>query len=229
MSPDDLKRDAALRAAALVESGMVLGLGTGSTARHFVAEVGRLLADGTVRDLRCVPTSAATEAQATALGIPIVDLPETGVDLAVDGMDEYDDALDAIKGHGGALVREKIVAASATTFVLIGDGSKHVTRLGERMSLPVEVVVFGWRRTAAVLAELGATPVLRGGRQPFVSDNGNHILDCAFASGYEPAELARSLSQVPGVVEHGLFLGLADRAFVATAASTTELRRGVVP
>src|SRR5690606_4535912 len=171
---EDLKKQAALRAVTLVASGMTVGLGTGSTATHFVAELGRRLAAGELARVVGVPTSRATARQATALGIPLVEVPTAGVDLAVDGMDEYDDDLDAIKGLGGALLREKIVAASAATFVLIGDSSKHVKRLGEKAPLPVEVATFGWQPTAAALAGLGAVPALRrGGDQPFVTDNGN--------------------------------------------------------
>lgn len=221
---DRLKQAAALEAILLVESGMVVGLGTGSTAKHFVAELGRMLATGELEGVTGVPTSQTTAQQAKEVGIPLVELGAAGVDLAVDGMDEYDDALNAIKGLGGALLREKIVAAAASTFVLIGDASKHVTRLGSLAPLPVEVARFGWLRTAAVLEGLGAVPSLRSvDGEPFVSDNGNLILDCRFPGGFEPASLADSLSGVPGVMEHGLFVGMAHKAFVAGAAGTLTL------
>ena len=224
---EDLKKQAALRAVTLVASGMTVGLGTGSTATHFVAELGRRLAAGELARVAGVPTSRATARQATALGIPLVEVPTAGVDLAVDGMDEYDDDLDAIKGLGGALLREKIVAASAATFVLIGDSSKHVKRLGEKAPLPVEVATFGWQRTAAALAGLGAVPALRrGGDQPFVTDNGNYVLDCRFPGGLEPKAVARALCDVPGVLGHGLFLGIARQAFVATEDGVVELTSG---
>ena len=221
---DRLKQAAALEAILLVESGMVVGLGTGSTARHFVAELGRLLGTGELERVTGVPTSQATAQQAREVGIPLVELGAAGVDLAVDGMDEYDDALNAIKGLGGALLREKVVAAAAGTFVLIGDVSKHVTRLGSLAPVPVEVARFGWRRTAAVLEGVGAVPTLRSVEgEPFVTDNGNLILDCRFPGGFEATSLADALSSVPGVMEHGLFVGMAHRAFVAGAAGTLAL------
>lgn len=221
---DKLKMQAAQRAVTLVESGMTLGLGTGSTARFFVAELGARLAAGDLTDVVAVPTSQATATQAEELGIPVVELAEGGVDLAVDGMDEYDDALNAIKGLGGALLREKVVAAAAKRFVLIGDESKHVAQLGDKVALPVEVIGFGWRRTRLLLEELGAVATLRlvDGR-PFVSDNGNLILDCRFPGGLQPQATADALSRVTGVVEHGLFLGMARRAFVATSSGTLDL------
>lgn len=224
---DELKRQAALQALVLVQSGMTVGLGTGSTARFFVAELGAQLASGGLRSVAAVPTSLATANQAQELGIPIVELTESGVDLAVDGMDEYDDDLNAIKGLGGALLREKVVAAAATSFVLIGDESKHVGTLGDRVPVPVEVVDFGWRRTRQLLEGLGAVATLRlvDGR-PFTSDNGNLILDCRFPDGFGPRRLADDLSRLPGVVEHGLFLGMARRAFVATSSGTLDLTVG---
>lgn len=221
---DRLKQQAALQAVALVQSGMTLGLGTGSTAKQFVSELGRRLAAGELTDIVGVPTSQATARQAEALGIPMSELGAGGVDLAVDGMDEYDDRLDAIKGLGGALLREKVVAAAATTFVLIGDSTKHVTRLGDKAPVPVEVAVFGWRRTARRLEDLGAVPTLRlVDGVAFVSDNGNLILDCSFPAGLRPAALSRDLCQVPGVLAHGLFLGMAHRAFVATPTGILDL------
>jgi len=224
---DELKQQAALAALALVQSGMTLGLGTGSTAKYFVARLGERMARGALTDIRGVPTSSATAQQAAALGIPLSGLTAEGVDLAVDGMDEYDDQLNAIKGLGGALLREKVVAAAAAVFVLIGDSTKHVARLGDKAPLPVEVAVFGWRRTARRLEDLGALPTVRmAGGEEFLSDNGNLVLDCSFPDGLRPAELARALCDVPGVLEHGMFLGMADRAFVATATGTLELLGG---
>lgn len=214
--PERWKREAALSALALVENDMLLGLGTGSTAKHFVEGLAERLRDGRLRGVRCVPTSRPTEEQARALGIPLVDLPEGGVDLAVDGMDEVTDALDVIKGLGGALTREKIVEASATRFVLIGDAGKRVRYLGETAPVPVEVVPFGHRRTIEVLRDLGAEPSVRlAGGAPFVSDNGNLVVDCRFAGPFDAPALGRAIHALPGVVEHGLFLGMAERAYVA--------------
>jgi ribose 5-phosphate isomerase A len=224
---DRRKREAALRAVALVDSGMTVGLGTGSTARHFVAELGRRLATGALERVSGVPTSRETAHQAGELGIPLLELGAGGVDLAVDGMDEYDDDLNVIKGLGGALLREKVVAAAARTFVLIGDSSKHVARLGDKAPLPVEVAAFGWRRTARELESLGAVAQVRLAQgEPFVSDNGNLILDCRFPGGLEPAPLAAELCGVPGVLAHGMFLGMAHRAFVATGTGTLDLVPG---
>jgi len=221
---DRLKRAAALEALGLVESGMIVGLGSGSTARHFVAELGQRLETGGLERIVGVPTSRATAEQATALGIPLVELDEHGVDIAIDGMDEYDDDLNAIKGLGGALLREKVVAASATTFVLIGDHSKHVTRLGSLAPVPVEVARFGWRRTATLLADLGAVPTLRTrDDEAFVSDNGNLLLDCRFPGGFDPVILEAALCRLPGVLEHGLFIGMAHRAYVAGEDGTLAL------
>lgn len=222
--PEAMKRAAALRALALVDSGMLLGLGTGSTARWLVEELGRALARGELTDVRGVATSKQTEAQAAGLGIPLVDLPPEGVDLAIDGMDELTAGLDAVKGLGGALTREKIVAAAAKRFVLIGDASKLVAHLGEKAPLPVEVVRFGRLRTERLLAELGGEVRQRlAGTEPFVTDNGNLVYDIHFQAPFDAPSLAARLANTPGVVEHGLFLGMAERAFVATATGVDEV------
>ncbi len=219
-----MKRAAALRALDLVEDGMTLGLGTGSTARWLVEELGARLLSGSLTAVTGVATSGRTEAQARALGIPIVELPERGVDLAIDGMDELTSDLQAIKGLGGALTREKIVAASAKRFVLIGDDSKRVSHLGEKAPLPVEVVAFGARRTGHLLAELGCEPVLRAvGGETFLTDNGNLIYDLRFAVPFDARAVARQLEATPGVVEHGLFLDIAERAFVASESGVAEV------
>lgn len=219
-----MKRAAALRALALVESGMLLGLGTGSTARWLVEELGAALARGELMGVRGVATSKQTETQAAGLGIPLVELPPDGVDLAIDGMDELTPRLDAIKGLGGALTREKIVAASAKRFVLIGDASKRVAHLGEKAPLPVEVVRFGRLRTERLLARLGGEVRQRlVGTEPFVTDNGNLVYDIHFSEPFDPRSLAARLTDLPGVVEHGLFLGMAELAFVATDVGVDEV------
>ncbi len=227
-------RKAAAADAALqdVESGMVLGLGSGTTAHAFLLGVGRRIASGDLTGVRGVPTSRATERTARRTGIPLIDLPAGGVDLAVDGMDELDGALNAIKGLGGALLREKIVAASARVFVLIGDDGKRSTRLGTRSPLPVEVLAFGVARTEDRLRALGLEPRLRGGEtEPFLSDNGNPILDCALPAGADLGGLQAQLDALPGVMGHGLFLGMADVAYLAseTGASETSVERLVRP
>ena len=223
---DGQKRDAAAAALELVEDGMTLGLGTGSTAYWFVAGVAERLRSGALQRVRGVPTSEATARQAREAGIELVDLPAAGVDLAVDGMDELAPGLDAVKGLGGALLREKVVAASARAFVLIGDESKLVSRLGEKAPVPVEVVRFGLARTVRLLGALGGEAVVRErDGAPVVTDNGNLVVDLRFAGRFDPAELAAELSALPGVVEHGLFLGMADLAFVAGQGGVRRLGR----
>ncbi len=213
-SDDELKRAAAERALELVRPGMLLGLGTGSTARHFIAGVGRLVAEG--MSLTGLATSRASETQARALGIPLVEQLDRAVDLAVDGADEIDGSLRLIKGRGGALFREKLVAEASSRFVVVADESKLVSRLGAG-TLPVEVLPFLWRRTAERVAALGARWVVRGGEEaPFLTDNGNLVLDIEFADGIaDPEGFGQELKLVTGVVEHGLFCGLVTAAILA--------------
>ena len=228
---DELKESAARAALDLVEDGMRLGLGSGSTAARFVAALGERVASG-LRVL-CVPTSEATRTQAERLGIPLSTLDETPqLDLTVDGADEIDDQLRMIKGGGGALLREKIVATASDRMVVIADESKLVAALG-LYPLPVEVVRFGLMATIRLIEAIAAETGCHGaialrpgeGDAPFVTDQGNLILDCAFGSIPEPEVLAFSLKRVPGVVEHGLFLGLADLAIVAGRSGVRALRR----
>ncbi len=218
---DRRKLEAAERALQLVSPGMKLGLGSGSTARHFVDLVGERVKAGL--DIRCVATSEGTAAQAKALGITLgtlEDIPE--LDLTVDGADEVDPKLNLIKGGGGALLREKIVASASKRMVVIADSKKLVARLGA-FPLPIEVVPFGLaatrRHIERAFGELGlAGPIrLRGGSSPFVTDGGHYILDCSLGSIAEPEQLGRILSPIPGVVEHGLFIGLARGAIIAGA------------
>lgn len=223
---DNLKRQAAVAAVGLVTDGMLLGLGTGSTAAHFVAEIGARLAGGSLRGVRGVPTSEATRAQASRLGVPLVDLPAEGVDLAVDGMDELNGELDAVKGLGGALLREKIVAAAAKRFVLIGDDSKLVDHLGQKAPLPVEVARFGSLRTLRRLQELAEATLRTADGEPFLSDNDNYVVDCRFAGPFDAREVGRQLGDIPGVLGHGLFLGLAHEAIVAGAHGVKRIFRG---
>jgi ribose 5-phosphate isomerase A len=221
MSADELKQRAAEHALTLVEAGMVLGLGTGSTAAKFVELVARRVKDGL--RIVCVPTSEATRAQAERLGIPLTSLDETPhIDLVVDGADELDDELRLIKGGGGALLREKIVATASDRMVVIADESKRVRTLGS-FPLPVEVVPFGLQATRdlieALAAEAGCSGAIRlrldQDGKPFATDSGNYILDCAFGRIDEPEALDQALKLIPGVVENGLFLGIADLAIVA--------------
>jgi ribose 5-phosphate isomerase A len=226
---DRLKREAARRALDLVESGMRLGLGSGTTARRFVDLVGDKVAAGL--DVRCVATSETTEAQAKALGIPLATLEELPeLDLTVDGADEIDPALRLIKGGGGALLREKIVAAASRSMAVIADSSKRVACLGA-FPLPIEVVPFGLaatrRHIQRVFEELGLVGVvrLRGAATPFVTDGGHYILDCSLGAIVDPDRLAKALSPIPGVVEHGLFIGYAQIAIIAGAEGVEVVRR----
>ncbi|ODT72155.1 MAG: ribose 5-phosphate isomerase A [Pelagibacterium sp. SCN 63-23] len=225
-----LKREAAAMALNDVRPGMRLGLGTGSTAWHFVDLLGQRVAEGL--DVICVPTSEATAAQARDLGIPLSDLDNLDrLDLTVDGADEIDTALNLIKGGGGALLREKIVAASSDAMIVIADGSKCVETLG-RFPLPVEVNRFGLgatsRAVAAVLARHGAEGGLKlrgeAAETPFVTDGGHLILDAFFGRISQPEALSRDLLDVPGVVQHGLFLKMCRTAYVATPNGVKTLQ-----
>jgi len=219
-----LKRKAAEAALAYVKPGMVLGLGTGSTARFFLEGVARLVREGV--DLKGVPTSFATADVAKELGIPLTSLEERpSVDLCVDGADEVDPKLDLIKGLGGALFREKIVAATSKRFIVIVDESKLVPRLGTKAPVPVEVHPFGWKTAAAALEGLGATVELRRRDSETVrTDNGNNLLDAQFGPIKAPSKLAARIAAIPGVVGHGLFLGMADAVLVASEKGVRTLR-----
>lgn len=221
---ETLKRAAAARALEAVKPGMRLGLGTGSTARHFVDLLGARVRDGL--QVICVPTSTQTQAQAQALGVPLTTLEETPeLDLTVDGADEMDPELRLIKGGGAALLREKIVAAASARMIVIADDSKLVDRLG-RYPLPIEVAPFGiGATTRAVTAVcraagcLGSVTLRRDkAGDVLVTDGGHHILDAAFGAIADPEQLARDLAAVPGVMEHGLFIGLATGAVLAAAS-----------
>jgi len=211
---DEYKQVAAHKALELVQDGMLVGLGSGSTARYFTEGLGRLVAEG--MKVRGVPTSRATAELAAELGIPIVTELVGQIDLTVDGADEVDPALNLIKGRGGALSREKLVAAASKRFVVVVDESKQVKQLGVGV-LPVEVLAFLWRSTAERLTALGVSLVVRGGEEvPYVTDNGNLILDLSGNGGIDnPGDFGLELKKITGVVEHGLFVGMADTVIVA--------------
>jgi ribose 5-phosphate isomerase A len=220
LSPQEQqKRKAAERAVEYIRDGMRLGLGTGSTARHVLDVIGERRSRGELDDIVGVPTSTATAAYAGRLGIPLATLDTiTSLDLAIDGADEFDPDLDLIKGLGGALLWEKIVAAAADRFIVVVDESKRVQRLGQRAPVPVEVVPFGWKTQLARFEAAGAAPTLRVQQsgEPFVTDGGHYIVDCAFAEGIADARLVEDLfASSPGVVETGLFLGMASTIIVA--------------
>jgi ribose 5-phosphate isomerase A len=231
MSVELWKQQAAQRALAFLKDGMKVGLGTGSTAAKFIDLVGERVRQGL--RLTCVPTSEATRAQAERLGIVLTTLEETpDLDLTVDGADELDGELRLIKGGGGALLREKIVAVASRRMVVIADASKRVATLG-RYPLPVEVVRFGIAATRQLIerlaAEAGCTGDirlrLRADGRPFVSDGGNHLLDCAFGRIERPEALDQALKRIPGVVENGLFLGIASAAIIAGPDGIEVLER----
>lgn len=229
MSLEDLKRDAARAALSSVRNGMVLGLGTGSTVKHLVDLLAEALSEGRLTDVVGVPTSLRTERQARELGIPLVELAEhSRLDLTIDGADEISPGLDLIKGLGGALLREKMVAQASERLIIISDDTKLVDRLGLRAPLPVEVVEWSWEAHVAYLEGLGAAVALRTGAdgEPVWSDNGNLFLDCTFDGGIaDPAGLERTLAARAGVVDTGLFLGMADEAVIAAADGTRIMRR----
>lgn len=228
---DDLKAAAARAAMVEVKPGMKLGLGTGSTAKHFVDLVGAEVKRGL--DVVCIPTSEATAAQARSLGIPLTDLEETPeLDLTVDGADEFDPGLALIKGGGGALLREKIVAAASRRMVVIADASKKVDTLG-RFPLPIEVNPFGSGATFrgiwnVVRAFNGDGPVgfRMKGAERFLTDGGHYIVDASFGRIPDPEALSDALLEIPGVVQHGLFIGLCQRAYVAGPGGIEVLDAG---
>ncbi|HSO93463.1 MAG TPA: ribose-5-phosphate isomerase RpiA [Candidatus Dormibacteraeota bacterium] len=210
-SVEGQKRAAAERALKLVRTGMVIGLGTGSTARYFIEGLGEKVRQGF--DLSAVVTSADSRRRAEACGIRLAERVDRPIDLTVDGADEISPSIDCIKGRGGALLREKIVAHSSRRFVLIADESKLVERLG-RGPVPVEVLGFLWESTGAEIAALGGRPELRMAADgPFRTDNGNLVLDVRFPA-VDP-DLGSRLHAIPGVIEHGLFFSMAQAAIVA--------------
>ena len=224
---EQLKQQAAERAVDFVQSGMVVGLGTGSTAVFAVRRLGALLAEGRLQRIIGIPTSDATAHEAQRAGIPLSTLDDhPTIDVTIDGADEIDPQLNLIKGLGGALLREKIVAVASRRLIIIADDGKRVEQLGVRGPVPVEVVGFAVRPAAIYLASLGARVVERhkDGR-PFITDEGNLILDCHFAGLPNPQEMAQLIRAQPGIVEHGLFLGMATEAIVAGERGVVVLER----
>jgi len=225
-SVDSLKRRAAEAAVDLIEPGMVLGLGAGSTALKAIECIGERLADGRLGNVLGIPCSAQVAADAQRLGVPLASLDDHPViDLTIDGADEVDPQLRVIKGGGGALLREKIVAQASRREIVIVDEGKLSQRLGTKWALPVEVIPFGWRTHLDFLAELGATVTVRAGERDvwFRTDAGNLILDCNFGPLDDPEGLAAALERRAGIVEHGLFIGLVSQVVVAGAAGVRWL------
>jgi ribose 5-phosphate isomerase A len=223
---NDQEKEAAARASLqFVKDGQVVGLGTGSTASHFIKLLGEQVKNGL--RIRGIPTSVKSRELAGSLGIPLTTLDECQeIAVTVDGADEVDPKLRLIKGGGGALLREKIVASATKQLVIVADGSKQVPVLG-KFPLPVEVIRFAQALVTKRIAALGAEVQLRieTDGKPFVTDENNHILDCRFGEISEPDRLARELSDMPGVVEHGLFIGMASVVLLARGSEIVELRR----
>jgi len=221
----NLRQMAAARAVELVQSDMIVGLGTGATAGFAIEMIGQRLRDGTLRNIVGIPTSSGTVRLATKAGIPLGTLGEhPSIDLTIDGADEVDPQLTLIKGQGGALLHEKIVARASRREVIVVDDSKLVRLLGTKAPLSVEVVPFGWPTYVEPIRRLGCEPVLRrAGDQPYVTDEGNYILDCRFQGIGDPEALECKLNLIPGVVENGLFIGLAGLVIVASESGLREL------
>jgi ribose 5-phosphate isomerase A len=223
---DREKQSAAARSLDYVEDGMVVGLGTGSTAAHMVRALGERVRAGL--KVTGVPTSRATAALAGECGIPLTTLEDVAsVDLTIDGADEADPGLRLIKGGGGALLREKVVASVSRCYVIVVDQAKRVDRLGA-FALPVEVIPFAWKVVSHALATTHCTPTLRRNREgePFVTDEGHSIIDCAYGEIADPEALAQIIEGMAGVVGHGLFLDMADVLIVGRGDDTEVIERG---
>lgn len=224
---DALKKTAAIHAVKFIEPGMVVGLGTGSTAIHAVREIARRHAAGELPGIQAFATSSQIASVARGSGIPLFDdSGPASIDVTIDGADEVDPALNLIKGGGGALFHEKIVAQATARQIIVVDGAKMSPRLGTLHALPVEVVPFGCESQRRFLEDLGGRPVLRTGENgtPFVTDEGNWIYDCAFGPIADPEELAAELRARTGIVEHGLFLGMTDELLIGTPQGLRRLR-----
>jgi ribose 5-phosphate isomerase A len=229
LSQQSLKQQAADQVLAYIQSGMIVGLGAGSTAILAVRGLAGQLARGELTGILGIPCSGVIEAEARRLGIPLTTLEEHPViDLTFDGADEVDPALNLIKGGGGALLREKIVAQASRREIIVVDESKLSPALGTHWALPVEVIPFGWGSQAAYLESIGARIRMRSDDSgvPFKTDQGNYILDCAFGPIDDPVSLGARLDARTGIVGHGLFLGLATDVIVAGAAGIKHLKRG---
>jgi ribose 5-phosphate isomerase A len=225
MANDHEKEVAARASLRFVQDGNIVGLGTGSTAAHAVRLLGERVRAGL--KIRGIPTSIGTKALAIAAGIPLSTLDEfQQLDVTIDGTDEFDPRLNLIKGGGGALLREKIIASASKQLVIIADASKQVATLG-KFPLPVEVIAFAEALVGKKIAALGATVQRRQSAdgKPFITDEGHHILDCHFGQIADPPTLARILSDMPGIVEHGLFIGMASMVLIAKGDEVQEFRR----
>ena len=211
---------------ALVESGMIVGIGAGKTTALAAERLARQVASGGLREIVCIPCSRDVERELRALGMPVGVLADhPRIDLTIDGADEVDPALDLIKGAGGALLREKMVAQASRREIIVVDEGKLSPRLGTRMSVPIEVYAFGWRAEELFLRDRGAPTLRVREGNPFVTDEGNFILDCAFGPIADARELARTLGSRAGIAAHGLFLGLATEVIVGSESGVRRLAR----
>ncbi len=225
MNPKQRAAEGSLK---FVRDGMVIGLGTGSTADFFLQALASALRDGRLKGIRGIPTSRQSERRANDLGIPLITLAEARPDMTIDGADEVDPQLNLIKGLGGALLREKIVAQNSGKLIIIADAGKAVPQLGMKSPLPVEVAQFAHDMHASFFRSLGAAPTLRTtqGGAPYVTDNGNYIYDCRFTAIENAAALDAALGARAGIVETGLFIGVAGIALIADENGVAERRRG---
>lgn len=221
----NLKRLAAEKAVEQVKSGMIVGLGTGSTAYWAIEKIGEKVKSGQL-SIKAIATSKRSEEQARGLAIPIVSFAEIkSIDITIDGADESDGHLNLIKGGGGALLREKIVASNSRQLVIVADESKLVKHLG-KFPLPVDVVTFGWEKTFEKLRALDCSPTLRiDNGKPYITDNGNYIVDCAFGEIRDPAALHEKINAITGVVDNGLFVNLATQLIIGCADGQTKTFR----
>lgn len=226
---DALKQQAALVAANLLEPGMVVGLGHGSTAIYAVRRIAERIAQGELPEVVGIPASLEIEAEARTLGIPLTDFSlHPVIDVTIDGADEIDPSLNLIKGGGGALLREKILAQASQRVIIVAHDAKQSEKLGMNFALPLEVIAFGWPSQVETIKSLGAIVKLRlrGGEVPFTTDQGNYILDCTFTGGIKDVyTVAAALDQLATVVEHGLFLDLATDVIIASPEGISHQQR----
>ncbi|HHX66098.1 MAG TPA: ribose-5-phosphate isomerase RpiA [Chloroflexi bacterium] len=228
MSRDELKKAAAQRAVEYLQDGMVVGLGSGSTASYATLAIAQRLRQGTLRDIVAIPTSEETATLARREGIPLVDLDDRpAIDVTIDGADEVDPQLNVIKGLGGFLLREKIVAYATRREIIVVDDSKLVTQLGTLSPVPVEVVRFGWQHTREALINTGAQVSQRMTRDgaPFITDEGHYIIDCRYPGIAAPHDLVATLNAIPGVVDNGLFLDIVQLVVIASQTETRIMER----